>query len=173
MRELFTAFILVISFQLLTHQPPEAEVRASSTETKQSKSKETSFLEPASEPKQAEVVKDTTPVQKPLETAPVQAQAIVYSTNCEDYRGIVARHFPADQIDNALLTMSKESGCRADAVSPTNDHGLMQINCTYHCQKVGGNVGALYDPETNIRLAGEIFSGRGWSAWYAVQGILW
>lgn len=69
--------------------------------------------------------------------------------------------------------MQKESSCRTSAISATDDHGLMQINCRYHCSKVGGDVTRLYDPETNIKLASEIFSGRGWKAWYAVQGILW
>lgn len=92
--------------------------------------------------------------------------------NCESYRGIVAKYFPADQINNALLTMSKESSCNPTAVSPTRDHGLMQIN-EVHLAKVNGNVNALYDPETNIRIAGQIYSGRGWTAWYAVRGILW
>lgn len=96
------------------------------------------------------------------------------SGNCESYRGLVASYFPAGQVDNALLTMQKESGCRTNAVSPTNDHGLMQVNCTYHCAKVGGDVNRLYDPETNIRLASAIYKDRGnWSAWYAVRGILW
>lgn len=99
--------------------------------------------------------------------------AVGVSGSCESYRGLVAKYFPADQINNALLTMQKESGCRPTAVSPTNDHGLMQINCTYHCSKVGGNVNALYDPETNVKLAADIYAGRGWTAWYAVRGILW
>ena len=92
--------------------------------------------------------------------------------NCESYRGLVAKYFPADQVNNALLTMSKESSCNPRAVSPTRDHGLMQIN-EVHLAKVGGNVNALYDPETNIRVASSIFAGRGWNAWYAVRGILW
>lgn len=92
---------------------------------------------------------------------------------CEQYRSLLSKYFPADQINNAMLTMQKESGCRSNAVSPTDDHGLMQINCRYHCSKVGGNVNALYDPETNIKLASQIYAGRGWTAWYAVQGILW
>lgn len=101
------------------------------------------------------------------------AVSVGASGNCESYRGLVSKYFPAGQVNNALLTMSKESGCRPTAVSPTNDHGLMQINCTYHCSKVGGDVNALYDPETNVRLASQIYAGRGWNAWYAVQGILW
>lgn len=103
-----------------------------------------------------------------------RAASVGTSGNCESYRGIVAQYFPASQVNNALLTMQKESGCRTNAVSPTDDHGLMQVNCRYHCSKVGGNVNALYDPETNIRLASAIYNDRGnWSAWYAVRGILW
>jgi len=106
--------------------------------------------------------------------AAVSVSNVGQSGNCESYRGLVAKYFPADQVNNALLTMQKESSCRPTAVSPTNDHGLMQVNCTYHCAKVGGDVNRLYDPETNIRLASAIYSDRGnWSAWYAVRGILW
>lgn len=106
--------------------------------------------------------------------AAVSVSNVGVSGNCESYRGIVAKYFPANQVNNALITMQKESSCRTDAVSPTDDHGLMQVNCRYHCSKVGGNVNALYDPETNIRLASAIYSDRGnWSAWYAVRGILW
>ncbi len=92
--------------------------------------------------------------------------------NCESYRPIVAKYFPAGQVNNALLTMSKESSCNPLAVSPTHDHGLMQIN-EVHLDMVGGNLNALYDPDTNIRVAASIYSGRGWNAWYAVRGILW
>lgn len=93
--------------------------------------------------------------------------------NCESYRGLVAAYFPASQVNNALLTMSKESSCNPAAVSPTHDHGLMQIN-EVHLPKVNGSIAALHDPETNVRLAAQIYSDRGnWSAWYAVRGILW
>lgn len=112
--------------------------------------------------------------QKAAVSVSPRASSVGVSGNCESYRGIVAKYFPADQVSNALITMQKESSCRTDAVSPTDDHGLMQVNCRYHCSKVGGNVNALYDPETNIRLASAIYSDRGnWSAWYAVRGILW
>lgn len=93
--------------------------------------------------------------------------------NCESYRGLVSKYFPASQVNNALLTMKRESGCRTNAVSRTNDHGLMQINYRWHAGKVGHVKNRLYDPETNIRIAAGIYNGRGWSAWYAVRGILW
>jgi hypothetical protein len=120
--------------------------------------------------KQLEAKRDAQ--QRVAQASPAPVMVAGVSGNCESYRGIVARYFPSHQINNALLTMSKESGCRPNAVSPTNDHGLMQINIV-HSQKVGGNIAALYNPETNIRIASQIFAGRGWTAWYAVRGILW
>lgn len=102
--------------------------------------------------------------QREEKTKPAVA---VSGGNCESYRGLVAKYFAADQIDNALLTMKKESGCNTMALSSTQDRGLLQIN-RVHASKVGGDLNALYDPETNIRVAAQIYSGRGWNAWYAV-----
>lgn len=101
------------------------------------------------------------------------ARRVAASGNCEAYRGLVAAHFPAGQVNNALLTMRKESGCRPGAVSPAGDHGLMQINARYHAWRVGGNVRALYDPATNIRVAAQIYRESGWRPWVAVRGILY
>ncbi len=102
-----------------------------------------------------------------------KARAHAGSGNCEDYRSLVAKYFPANQVNNALYTMKKESGCRANAISDTNDHGLMQINYRWHAAKVNHNINRLYDPETNIRIASDIWKDSGWRAWYAVQGELW
>jgi hypothetical protein len=46
----------------------------------------------------------------------------------------------------------------------TRDYGLCQIN-SIHADKVGGNLEALKDPETNIRVAKQIRDGSGWTAW--------
>lgn len=65
--------------------------------------------------------------------------------------------------------MSKESGCDPNAISPTNDHGLMQINWAAHHKQVNDDVSLLHDPETNIRLGALIYSYPGhWKSWYAV-----
>lgn len=79
---------------------------------------------------------------------------------CEQYRPLVSQY--SWPVEAAMLVMLKESGCRANAVSPTNDHGLFQLN--------GQRV---YDPAENIRIAyGKYVGGRvgvnNWSAWYAV-----
>jgi soluble lytic murein transglycosylase-like protein len=84
------------------------------------------------------------------------------SGNCESYRPLVAKYF-GDATPAAMITMSHESGCNPNAVSPTNDHGLFQLNNQ-----------PVYDPEANIRIAYAKFvsprrgSTPNWSAWYAV-----
>lgn len=80
--------------------------------------------------------------------------------SCEDYRGLVSQY--SWNADTALLVMSLESGCDPNAVSPTNDHGLFQLNGQ-----------PVYDPAQNIAIAyGKYVGGRvgsnNYSAWYAV-----
>lgn len=114
--------------------------------------------------RQAQVAAAQQQVSKPAVSASLPV-------GCEHYRDLVQRYF-GSQTDNAMLTMQKESGCNPQALSSTADRGLFQIN-QVHSAKVGGNLAALYDPETNVRIAKQIYDGRGWTAWYAVQGILW
>lgn len=88
------------------------------------------------------------------------------SYNVEQWRPIVAKYpWPVDQ---AMLTMSRESGGNPRAISKTDDHGLFQIHngLTNYGQ-------AIYDPETNVRIAYNMYKARGWKPWYAVRGILW
>lgn len=90
------------------------------------------------------------------------AAASGVSGNCESYRPLVQKYF-GQYTASAMTTMSKESGCNPNAVSPTNDHGLFQLNGQ-----------PIYDPEANIRIAYAKFvsprrgTSPNWSAWYAV-----
>lgn len=84
------------------------------------------------------------------------------SGNCESYRPLVQKYF-GSATPAAMIVMSHESGCNPNAVSPTNDHGLFQLN----------NM-PIYDPEANIAAAVKKYTSprRGstpnFSAWYAV-----
>lgn len=102
---------------------------------------------------------------KQLAAAQAQKPAAVsvgVSGNCETYRPLVQKYF-GSATPAAMVVMQKESGCNPNAVSPTNDHGLFQLNGQ-----------PVYDPEANIRIAyGKYVSPRrgtnpNWSAWYAV-----
>lgn len=110
--------------------------------------------------------------QKQIEAAKAQELANRVSTagikpNAEQWRSIVAKYpWPVDQ---AMLTMSRESGGNPRAISATDDHGLFQIHGGY--AKYGEKI---YDPEFNISLAyNNYYKTRGWTPWYAVRGILW
>lgn len=103
------------------------------------------------------------PVEITAEPEPVAT----YSTDCESYRPLLEQY--DWNVDHAMMTMRLESGCRASVVSPTNDHGLFQINGGL--SRYGS---AVYDPATNIDIAyRDFYASRGWTPWYAVQGILW
>jgi hypothetical protein len=90
------------------------------------------------------------------------AAASGVSGNCESYRALVQKYF-GQYTASAMTTMSHESGCNPNAISPTNDHGLFQLNNQ-----------PVYDPEANIRIAYAKFvsprrgTSPNWSAWYAV-----
>lgn len=88
--------------------------------------------------------------------------AVSIGGSCESYRPLVQKYF-GSATPAAMTTMSKESGCNPNAISPTNDHGLFQLNAM-----------PIYEPEANIRAAYAKFVSprRGtkpnFSAWYAV-----
>ncbi|MEK7447837.1 MAG: transglycosylase SLT domain-containing protein [Patescibacteria group bacterium] len=110
--------------------------------------------------------------QKQIEATKAQELANKVATagvkpNAEQWRSIVAKYpWPVDQ---AMLTMSRESGGNPRAISATDDHGLFQIHGGY--AKYGEKI---YDPEFNISLAyNNYYKTRGWTPWYAVRGILW
>lgn len=97
---------------------------------------------------------------KQLAAQPAPKPVAVASGGCELYRGILSQY--GWNVDTAMFVMSKESGCNPNAISPTNDHGLFQLNNTM-----------VYDPAQNIAIAWTKYvSGRvgsnNWSAWYAV-----
>ncbi len=85
-----------------------------------------------------------------------------YAVGCALYEPIVRQHF-GEATPAAMTVMQKESGCNPNAISPTNDHGLFQLNGM-----------PIYDPAANVAAAYQKYINprRGttpnWSAWYAV-----
>lgn len=96
--------------------------------------------------------------------APVAVSSASTGAGCEAYRGLVAQY--NWNVNIALAVMKAESGCNPGGPpSPTCDRGLMQVNCV-HSAAVGGNLDALYDPATNMRVAYAIYTGAGgWTPW--------
>lgn len=98
----------------------------------------------------------------------------MYSTGgVEQWRSLVSSYFPGEE-SYALAIMKCESGGRSDATgyntNGSTDRGLFQIN-SIHSAKVGGDLSALYDPATNMRVAAQIRNGSGWGAWSCSRKI--
>jgi soluble lytic murein transglycosylase-like protein len=81
-----------------------------------------------------------------------------------DYDAFFQKYFGNDWVI-AKAICSAESGLNPTAVSPTNDHGLCQINWPSHSKKFNYDLSATYDPETNIRIAAQIYYSSGPYAW--------
>lgn len=95
------------------------------------------------------IVIEAEPTQVPVKVIP----------GVERYRALIAQYnWP---VDTALAIMQAESGGNPNAVSPTNDYGLMQIHDglqTYGPQ--------IFDPAFNIAIAYNVkYRSRGFRPW--------
>ena len=152
----------VVEMQIPSEEPTKdeiARVQIALRQTEIAKQVEQENLKKQEEQKQIEAAK-AQEVAKEVATA-----GVIY--NAEQWRPLIAKYpWPVDQ---AMLTMSRESGGNPRAISATDDHGLFQIHGGY--AKYGEKI---YDPEFNISLAyNHYYKDRGWTPWYAVRGILW
>jgi len=111
-----------------------------------------------------------TPVATPAPSTPQPKPKVALKPGVEPWRGLVGKYFPASEIENALSIMSAESGGNPDAISPTKDLGLMQINAV-HADRVGGDLSRLFDPEVNLRVAYEIWSEQSWHPWSTAKKL--
>lgn len=90
--------------------------------------------------------------------------------------------YDATTVIRMILIFNKESGWQYDQVSTntngSKDVGFAQINTGYHCGKVGkprnsqACIDALLDPDTNTRVAMELFDAQGWTPWVARKAYL-
>lgn len=88
----------------------------------------------------------------------------------ERYRPIVAKHFPAHEVETALKVMQQESSGRPDAHNYSDETaddswGLYQINLYGNLKHGRPDPGWLTDPENNISYAANMFKGQGWKPW--------
>lgn len=117
--------------------------------------------------------------QQPVQQAPAPA-APAKPTTC---REAIAAVIPAELQSGFITVLTKENGLETvDRVGATNrdgstDYGCFQINDRWHPDYFAS--GDWRDPVWAAQYALKIYQGRqasngnGWSAWYAVQGILW
>lgn len=78
----------------------------------------------------------------------------------------INRYFP-EVYDKAVRVATCESGLDPSAVSPTNDHGLFQINYVHRSrvESMGYSWSQIYDPYVNSRVARSLYNESGWRPW--------
>lgn len=80
----------------------------------------------------------------------------------EQWRGLVAAHFPAGEVGHALCIMSHESGGNPNALNPRSGAaGLFQI-MPFWWDAYGGD---RFHPETNVKVARVVWDQQGWGGW--------
>lgn len=95
----------------------------------------------------------------------------VYKAGIEQWRGLCSKYFP-EQVNNCLAIMNAESGGNPNAISSTQDYGLMQIHAPIWCGFFGVTSEQLQEPETNVRLARVIYDRAGsWRPWSTARKL--
>lgn len=107
-----------------------------------------------------------------LRTIFISLIAVVMLSACTPQHAI-STYFANEQ-STAHRVVKCESGYNVNAVSPTNDHGLFQINAATwnkpgHHDAVADWIGRhwhlRYDPMTNAQMAKMIRDKYGWRSW--------
>lgn len=86
------------------------------------------------------------------------------SAQVERWRTLTAIYFGADHVSTALCLMSLESGGNPDAYNSSGASGLMQVLSSW-ASVYGVSKAALFDPDTNLRIAADLQRRYGWSQW--------
>ena len=155
-------------------EPPSHEVIKTSVrlsdEPKFIESNSIAIVEPVApvveEPKVQTAPKQSTPVKPQTKNIAANTTIVAQTYDQEYIKKRICEVWGPAQCANAIKIAQLESGLRTHVKSPTNDFGVMQVNCTAHAKKVGGDCTKLYDLETNLRVAKQIYDGsRGWSPW--------
>jgi hypothetical protein len=102
----------------------------------------------------------TAPVKPPSApvVAPTVPAPVVYASGCSNYEPTFAQY--GWNVSVAMAICEAESSGNPNAVSQTNDYGLMQIHdgLALYGDKI-------YDPYFNISIAYIKYQTQGWEAW--------
>jgi len=79
---------------------------------------------------------------------------------------LIRKYFPENQWNNALRVAQAESGLNPNAHNQKGEdsRGLFQINVVPAANPKYKSVN-LFDPETNVRAASELYKAAGWRLW--------
>jgi len=99
-----------------------------------------------------------------------------FTGSVERWRPLVAKYFPANQVNNALAVMKGESGGNPNSINDnprTRDYsvGLFQINLYGKLAKSRPSEAWLLIPENNIAYASRVWKNQGWTPWSYARKI--
>jgi hypothetical protein len=103
----------------------------------------------------------------PAETTTTTTAPTVSSSDNATVTATITSVFGPAAAD-AIKIAQCESGLRPTAVSPTDDHGLFQINALHQAdftRITGQPWSAVYDAMANTRYAKWLFDRQGWAPW--------
>ena len=86
-------------------------------------------------------------------------------SNVEQWRGLVSVYFAAEDVWRVLCLMGHESGGNPNAYNAgSGASGLMQVLSSW-ADDYGVSKQALFDPNTNLRIAADLKKRFGWTQW--------
>ena len=114
-----------------------------------------------------------TPIAEPTPTLTPNA-----SKHTSKYSESASKHFPNDEVNNALNVMFEESSGNPNAINMntngSKDYGLMQINDIHESfvrDAFGYEMEELLDVEKNLEVAGLLFELFGWQPWVGARKL--
>ncbi len=110
-------------------------------------------------------------VPEPVIEMDVHFSGARWSGTVEQWRPLVEKYFPADQVDTAMRVMNCETGATGDPNSynsGSHASGLFQHLPKYWEERstaAGWGGSDIMDPETNVAVAAWLQQWGGWSHW--------
>lgn len=154
--------ILALPIVAFIHHTPPKKTTVDITVTAQKQTSESQIKAPSAAvpPKEATVTAaPTTPAKPaPVASAPAVAQPVVYASGCSSYKPTFAQY--GWNISVAMAICEAESSGNPNAVSTTDDYGLMQIH-----DGLALYGSKIFDPYFNISIAYIKYQTQGWEAW--------
>ena len=153
--------ILALPIVAFIHHTPPKKTTVDITVTAQKQTSESQIKAPSAAvpPKEATVTAaPTKPAPAATTPAPAVATPVVYASGCSSYAPTFSQY--GWNVSVAMAICQAESSGNPNAVSTTDDYGLMQIH-----DGLALYGSKIFDPYFNISIAYIKYQTQGWEAW--------